>query len=118
MVKRLNDSSDESENYVPNPGRTPEENENNMIALAITEAERRIRNGTASSQIVCHYLKLGSTKERLEKEILEKQRELLEAKTEALKSARRIEELYSDAIRAMSIYQGQERDDTYDEDLY
>ena len=67
--------------------------------------------GTASSQVITHYLKLGSTKERIEKEILEKQKELISAKTENLKSAKRIEELYTNAIEAMRRYGGHGDDD-------
>ena len=55
---------------------------------------------------ILHFLKLGSTKERLEKEILEKQKDLIAAKTEALQSAKRIEELYADALRVMGEYRG------------
>lgn len=77
-----------------------------MISLAIDLAEQQLRDGTASSQVITHYLKLGSTKERIEKEILEKQKDLIEAKTQSLQSAKRIEELYADAINAMRSYAG------------
>ena len=89
------------------PALTPEARENQLIHLATELAEQQLRDGTASSQVITHYLKLGSTKERIEKEILEKQKELISAKTEALKSAKRIEELYTDAIKAMRSYSGQ-----------
>ena len=88
------------------PALTPEARENQLIALAIDRAEQQLRDGTASSQVITHYLKLGSTKERIEKEILEKQKELIEAKTQSLQSARRIEELYTEAIAAMKRYSG------------
>ena len=88
------------------PATTPEDRENQMIALAIRRAEEQLRDGTASSQVITHFLKLGSTKERLEKEILEKQKDLIAAKTEALQSAKRIEEMYADALRAMGEYRG------------
>lgn len=88
------------------PATTPEARENQMIALAVDLAEKQLREGTASSQVITHYLKLGSTKEKLEKEILEKQKELITAKTENLQSAKRIEELYSDAIAALKEYRG------------
>lgn len=90
------------------PATTPEARENQMIALAIDLAERQLQEGTASSQVITHYLKLGSTKERLEKEILEKQKQLIEAKTENLQSAKRIEELYANALEAMRTYSGQD----------
>ena len=77
-----------------------------MISLAMDEAEKRIRNGTASSQLLTHFIKMGSTKERIEKEILEKQKDLITAKTESIKSAQRVEELYMDALNAMRTYSG------------
>lgn len=88
------------------PATTPEARENQMIALAVDLAEKQLLKGTASSQVISHYLKLGSTKEKLEKEILEKQKELITAKTEAIKSAKRVEELYKDALNAMRSYSG------------
>ena len=91
------------------PALTPEARENQMIALAVDLAEEQLLNGTASSQIISHFLKLASTKERIEKEILLEQKKLIEAKTESLQSAKRSEELYENAIRAMRVYSGQER---------
>lgn len=79
-----------------------------MIALAVDLAEEQLRNGTASSQVITHYLKLGSTKEKIEKEILEKQKELISAKTEVLNSQRRMEEMYSDMLSALKEYSGQD----------
>lgn len=86
-----------------------------MIALAMDEAEKRIRNGTATSQLLTEFIKAGSTKGRIEREILEKQKELISAKTESIKSAKVIEELYVNALKAMSQYQGNQKVDT-DED--
>ena len=96
------------------PATTPEARENQLIALAVDLAERQLIEGTASSQVITHYLKLGSTKERIEREILEKQKMLIEAKTENLQSSKRIEELYMNAINAMKNYSGQ--NDSSDED--
>ena len=98
------------------PPLTPEARENQLISLASDLAEKQLREGTASSQVITHYLKLGSTKERIEKEILEKQKELIEAKTQNLQSAKRIEELYSNALNAMRDYSG--RGDDINEDEY
>lgn len=92
------------------PGLTPEARENQLISLAVDLAERQLIEGTASSQVITHYLKLGSTKEKIEKEILERQKELLEAKTQALQSAQRVEELYENALNAMRIYSGKRND--------
>jgi hypothetical protein len=95
------------------PALTPEARENQMISLAVDLAEQQLREGTASSQVITHYLKLGSTKERIEKEILEKQKELISAKTENLKSMQKIEELYDNAIKVMRKYNGQGDNDEY-----
>lgn len=88
------------------PALTPEARENQLISLATDLVEQRLLDGTASSQETTHFLKLATTKARLEKEILEKQKELISAKTEALQSAKRVEELYADAISAMKRYSG------------
>lgn len=86
------------------PALTPEARENQMISLAIDVAEQQLRDGTASSQVITHFLKLGSSKERLEKEILQEQKSLVKAKVDALKAAERIEQLYASAITAMRSY--------------
>lgn len=88
------------------PALSPEAREKQLIALAVDLAERQLIEGTASSQVITHYLKLASTKDRLEREILEKQAALMEAKTENLKSSKRFEELYEQAIAAMRTYGG------------
>ena len=95
------------------PALTPEARENQMISLAVDLAEKQLMEGTASSQVITHYLKLGSTKGRIEKEILEKQKQLIEAKTQSLQSAQRIEELYTDALNAIRKYSGQGDSDDY-----
>ena len=95
------------------PALTPEARENQMIALAVDLAEQQLREGTASSQVIAHYLKLGSTKERLEKEKLEEENKLLRAKTENIKSMKRSEELMEEALRAFRQYNGQVDKDDY-----
>lgn len=104
------------EQQMMRPALTPEARENQLISLASDLAEKQLREGTASSQVITHYLKLGSTKERIEKEILEKQKELIEAKTQNLQSAKRIEELYSNALNAMKNYSGHGSGDDDEED--
>lgn len=87
------------------PAITPEGREDQMIAYATNLAEEQLRNGTASSQVIVHYLKLGSLKEKQERKKLQEEIKLLEAKTEAIKSERDRNELYAkviDAIRAYS----------------
>ena len=98
------DSSERSRKI--RPALTPEARENQMISLAVDLAEKQLMEGTASSQVITHYLKLGTTKERLEKEKLEEENKLLRARTDALQSAKRVEELYADAIDAMKLYSG------------
>lgn len=95
------------------PALTPEARENQMISLAMDLAEQQLRDGTASSQVISHFLKLGSTKEKIEKEILEKQKGLIDAKTESLQSVNRMEELFKAAVDAMRNYSGQ--GDSYDD---
>ena len=105
-MRRSKVSNDSGSSRKMRPALTPEARENQLISLAVDLAEKQLREGTASSQVVTHYLKLGSTKERIEKEILEKQKELITAKTEALQSAKRVEELYTNALNAMRRYSG------------
>jgi len=89
------------------PGLTIEARENQLISLANDLAEKQLLEGTASSQVITHYLKMGSTKERKEQQILDKQLALIEAKTQSLQSSQKIEELYSNALNAMRNYSGQ-----------
>ena len=96
------------------PALTPEARENEMIALAVDLAEEQLRNGTASSQVITHYLKLGSSKERIEKEMLERQKELISAKADALKAAKQAQEDYAKVLEVMRKYTGQDDDDYSD----
>ena len=96
------------------PGLTIESRENQLISLAVDLAEKQMREGTASSQVITHYLKLGSTLNRLEKERLEEENKLLRAKTRALEDQKEIKELYADALKAMRRYSGHgDSDDEY-----
>ena len=110
---RAASSSDSSRKM--RPALTPEARENQMISLAADLAEKQLMEGTASSQVITHYLKLGSTRERLEREKIERENELLRAKVESLQSAHRSEELYENALKAFRRYSGEE--DSDDEDL-
>lgn len=93
------------------PATTPEAKENQMISLAFDLAEKRLMNGTATSQEVTHFLKLGSSKERLERQLMEQDIELKKAKTESIQSAKRVEELYINALNAMRTYTGSRGDE-------
>ena len=88
------------------PATTPEGRENEMVSKAIDLAEKQIKAGTASSQVITHFLKLGSTRERLEQQRLEHENELTRVKIEALESQKRVEELYMEALQAMRSYAG------------
>lgn len=96
------------------PAKSPEEQEQRMIMLSMNLAEQQLRDGTASSQVITHYLKLASSKERAEKDKLKEEIKLLKAKSKAIESAERVEKLYSDAIDAMREYSGKKVN--YDED--
>lgn len=77
-----------------------------MISLADQLAERQLRDGTASAQVITHFLKLGSSRERLEQIKIGLETKLVEAKTEAIAGQQRQEELFAEAIKAMRAYQG------------
>ena len=95
------------------PALTPEAREAQLVSLATDLAEQQLRDGTASSQVITHYLKLGSIREKLEREKLEEENRLLRAKTENFQSMKRVEELYSEALKAMRNYNGQGEPDDY-----
>lgn len=98
------------------PATTPEGRENQIINQAYDLAERQIQDGTATSQVITHFLKLGSSREQTERERMRHETELLRVKVEAQNSQQRIEELYTEALGAMRQYQGQdEPEEEYDE---
>lgn len=88
------------------PAATPEAREKQMVALAVDLAEKRLLDGTASNQLVVHFLKLGTMQAELERKKLEMETELLEAKKKALDSAERSEQLYREAMDAFKTYAG------------
>lgn len=98
------------------PALTPESRSNQLVSLAYDLAERQLREGTASSQVITEFLKLGSAENKLKMEKLEAENEFLRAKAEKLQSEQRSEELFAEAIKAMSRYHGQsdEESDEYD----
>jgi hypothetical protein len=102
------------------PATTPEARENQLIALAYDAAEKQMQEGTASAQVVSHFLKLGSSREKLEQLRLAGEVELQKAKMEQLASEARVEELYAQAIKAMRNYSGNEGvlGDDQDDDYY
>lgn len=100
------------------PATTPEAREQQLIALAVDEAERQMRVGEASSQVITHFLKLGSSREQKEQRRMELEAELLVKKVDAMDSAKRVEELYDEAIRAMRNYGGMQPMDRHDDIPY
>lgn len=97
------------------PALTPEARENQLISLAYNEVERRIRDGSASSQELTVFLKAGSQRNRVEIEKLKHENEMLRAKTEAIESAKKEEELYAEVIDALRKYSGDEDDGDFDD---
>lgn len=112
MAKVKTASSSKSKSNM-RPALTPEARENQLISLAVDLAEQQLRDGTASSQVITHYLKLGSTREKLEQEVKLKELELMAAKTKALANAEEIKVLYENAIKAMRNYSGNGDPDEY-----
>lgn len=98
------------------PATTLEGRENQLISLASDLAESQMRDGTASAQVITHFLKLASTREQLEQERLQRENLLLSAKVDQINSTRRVEELYEEALGAMKQYSGQyvETDEDYE----
>jgi len=102
------------------PASTPEAREDQLISLAYDHAERQFHDGTASSQVTTYFLKAGSARERLEHKKLENENLLLSAKVDAMASAQRVEELYTEAMKAFASYRGEEpvydEENDYDDD--
>lgn len=97
------------------PAMTVEGRENQLVALAVDLAEQQMRAGTASSQVISHYLKLGTTREKLEQEKLAGENKLLQAKIEQLQSTVKSEEMFAQALKAMSTYSGRDDEDDYED---
>jgi hypothetical protein len=95
---------------------TPEERENMCTSLAYDLVEQRLRDGTATAAETVHFLKLGSSREKLERQLMEQKRELEAAKTEAYASSKNSEELLREAIKAFTSYRGAGSDE--DEEFY
>lgn len=100
------------------PATSPEARENELVSYAADLAEEQILGGTASSQVITHFLKLGSSREKLEQQRLQHENELLQVKREAMESQKRVEELYLQALDAMRSYSGvgSQLDEDLDED--
>jgi len=90
------------------PASSPQIRENQLVNLAMDLAEKQLREGTATSQVISHFLKAGSEREKLEREKLRSENKLANARVEQIESAQRMEELYGKAIRAMLTYTGED----------
>ena len=97
------------------PASTPEVRENQLISLAMDLAEEQIRAKTVSASVLSQVIKWASTKERLERDILIQQRNLMAAKTESIRAAKRVDEMYQEAIKAVRRYNGESDRDEYDD---
>lgn len=115
MVSKVKGNSHETPRR--SPATTPEVRENQLISLAVDLTEKQLRDGTASSQVITHYLRLGSTRERLEQQRLLGENELLRAKIEQLGSMKRLEELYAGAIEALRGYRGEDPTPALEDDF-
>lgn len=104
--------------HTPSSDLTMEARQSRLVSLAMDLVEQRFLDGTASSQEVVHYLRLGTERDRLEREMMEAKNELLLAKTEAIKAAENTERLYAEALKAFKLYSGEGDDEEYEEDEY
>lgn len=95
------------------PALTPEAREQQLANLAVNLAEQQLRDGTASSQVLTHFLRIASTEQQRKMEKLEEENKLLRAKTESLQAMQRSEELFAEAISAMKLYSGEKHEEDY-----
>lgn len=118
-TQRVKSFNDEYSQPSFTPAMTPEDQEDQLISLAVDLAVKRLKEGTASNQLISEIIKLGTTKERLAKEKLQRENEMLRAKTEAIEASKRNGEMYAEALRAMREYAGvqaiEEDDDEYED---
>ena len=105
-MRKQSKSPSESVEESRRPAISQEAREQQMIALAINLAEKQLMEGTASAQVITHYLKLGSSREKLEKEMLEQQKELAAAKRKNYELSQKHDELVERALDAMKLYSG------------
>ena len=112
-MARVKSNSSSDSKRKRRPAISTEARESQLISAAVDLAEKQLIEGTASSQVITHYLKLGTAKEKLEREKLEQEIEMLKAKTKAMESAEEVEKLYRDALNAMRNYSGQGDSDDY-----
>lgn len=117
-TKRSGSNEDPVPQRRSRPATTLDAREQQLVAKAVDLAEKQIEDGTASAQVITHFLRLGTTRERLEQEKLRRENMLLEGRTEQLASQGRIEALYKDALNSMREYGGHEPAAVDDDDDY
>ena len=116
MAERRKSNSENGRSRRP-PATTRKGRENELISLAVDLAEKKLRDGTAPAQVIAHYLKLGSTREKLEQERIAQENALMAKKVEQIDSQKRLEDLYVDAIAAMRNYGAGLSPDVGDDDF-
>lgn len=113
MVAKRIDSGAEEKPSKPRrpPATTSEGREQQMVALAFDVAEKQMREGTASAQVITHFLKFGSTQNQLEQEKLRRENLLMQARVDQISATAQNSELYEEAIRMMKIYTGEDAEE-------
>lgn len=115
-MRRVRNSNSPSEEKGTRPAISKEAREGQMIALAEKLAEKQLREGTASSQVITHYLKLGTERERKEIELMEMEKHVKAAKVESITAMTEIRKMFGEAMNAFKIYRGGDEEEEVDED--
>ena len=100
------------------PATSPDDREQQLAGLAYDLAEQQLRDGTASAAVMTQLMKFGSSRELLERQKLEHEAAMNQAKIAQMESASARDAMYEEAIRAMSLYQGHEPPPEYEDDEY
>lgn len=118
MARPRKTEPDEAPKPRRRPATTLDARENQMISLSVDLAEKQLREGTASAQVITHFLRLGTSRERLEQEKLRQENQLLQSRAEAIASAANVEKLYGKALKAMRSYSGETPTEESEDDDY
>lgn len=100
------------------PARNPEIRENQLINLALDLVEKQLQEGTATSQVITHFLKLATMKEQLENEKLKSDLKVAEAKIKHIENQDNIQKMYEQAMNAMRIYSGEQNEEFDEEEIF
>lgn len=115
MVAKRVDSGGKPSKPRMAPATTPEGREQQMVSLAFDLAQAQLEDGTASAQVITHFLKFGSSQNALEKEKLRKENLLMQARVDQISAASQNSELYMEAINMMKVYTGEDPEEQSDE---